>query len=59
MTFRVNLVNGRPPCPECQMNMVAVAGFGLDPEQKTDECLQCGHVEKPAASHALKRRTAA
>ncbi len=34
-------------CPKCGMGMIVVAGFGLDPERKTRECLQCGHIEKP------------
>jgi hypothetical protein len=46
-SFR-NFANGRPSCPKCGIGMVD--GFGLDPERKTFECLQCGHVEKPGAN---------
>jgi hypothetical protein len=31
------------------MSMLAANGFGSEPNQKTFECLQCGHVEKPNA----------
>jgi transcription elongation factor Elf1 len=27
------------------MNMLAVGGFGLDPQNRTFECLRCGHVD--------------
>jgi hypothetical protein len=38
---------GRPRCPKCDMSMIATGGFGLDPQHKTFECLQCGHIENP------------
>jgi hypothetical protein len=31
------------------MGMIAVEGFGLEPENQTFECLKCGHVEPPDA----------
>jgi hypothetical protein len=37
----------RPPCPKCDMNMIAVSGFDLDYGGKTFECLRCGHVDLP------------
>jgi hypothetical protein len=39
-----------PPCPICQTTMIVTDGFGEESQQKTFECLQCGHVEKPKAS---------
>jgi Zn ribbon nucleic-acid-binding protein len=39
----------RPPCPECQVGMIVVDGFGLELEKQTVECLKCGHVERPDA----------
>jgi hypothetical protein len=38
---------GRPRCPKCQMGMIVIAGFGLDPGDKTFECLQCEQIVKP------------
>jgi hypothetical protein len=37
---------GRPACPQCQMSMIAIDGFGLDPEQRTFQCLRCDNIEK-------------
>jgi Zn ribbon nucleic-acid-binding protein len=54
-----NVAYGLPPCPTCQMAMIVVDGYNLDLELKGFECLQCGHVEKPATSQVLKRRPAA
>jgi hypothetical protein len=34
----------RRRCPKCQMGMIVVAGFGLDAEEKTFECLQCERI---------------
>ena len=54
-----NVGYGLPPCPICRMAMIVVDGFNSDPEFKSFECLQCGHVEKPEASQVLRRRPAA
>jgi uncharacterized Zn finger protein len=37
----------RPNCPDCSMQMIVVKGAKLEPQQKTYECLRCGHVAKP------------
>jgi hypothetical protein len=44
------------PCPVCRMRMIVVDGFGEEPEQKTFECLQCGHIEKPEALDQKRRK---
>lgn len=38
----------RPPCPECEMNMIVVSDFDRDPDKMTFECLRCGHIKKPS-----------
>jgi len=38
--------SGHPKCPNCQMGMIVVSGFGKDSERKTYECLQCGYIGK-------------
>jgi hypothetical protein len=47
MAFKKSPKPGRRRCPECQTGMIVVAGFGLDPEHKTFECLQCGQIVTP------------
>jgi hypothetical protein len=37
-----------PVCPKCAINMLMVAGYGLEPDKKTFECRQCGYIEKPS-----------
>jgi hypothetical protein len=56
-TFRVQ-ANGMARCVKCDMRMVVAAGFDLEPEQMTFECLQCGHVEKPEARDEQHGRSA-
>lgn len=48
---------GRRRCSKCQMGMIVIAGFGLDPEHKTLECLQCGEIVTPFKN--VKRAQAA
>ena len=36
-----------PECPKCGINMLVVDGYGLEPDKKTFECLQCGNVKGP------------
>ena len=47
-------------CPKCDMGMIVLDGFGLGPEHKTYECLQCGHIEEPdkpmKLSHAARSK---
>jgi hypothetical protein len=43
--------HGHPRCPKCQMGMLIVHGFRLDPEFQTFECLRCGNIEKPPGKH--------
>jgi 23S rRNA C2498 (ribose-2'-O)-methylase RlmM len=43
-----NPPNGHPLCRVCDMGMVVVDGYDLDPQKQTLECLRCGHIEKPA-----------
>jgi hypothetical protein len=43
---------GHLPCPACDMGMIVVDGYDLDPKRldpkrQTFECLRCGHVEYP------------
>ena len=45
-TFRVH-PDGYGRCVKCDTRMIVVDGFGLEPECKTFECLQCRHIEKP------------
>jgi hypothetical protein len=40
---------GHLPCPACDMGMIVVDGYDLDPKRQTFECLRCGHVEYPTA----------
>jgi hypothetical protein len=47
--FRIQ-IDGTARCVNCDMCMIVSAGFDLDPECKTFECLQCGHIEWPVAS---------
>ena len=47
-SFRNRVIAERPPCPECGMNMMAVAGFRLDRTHQIFECFRCGHIDKPA-----------
>ena len=42
----------RPPCPECEMNMIVVSDFDRDPDKMTFECLRCGHIKKPSKKRA-------
>jgi len=53
-----------PNCPECQMRMIVVSGFGLDPEEKAFEMLEMredfrrGHVaRKPLATWLMMSRS--
>jgi hypothetical protein len=46
--FRIPIQASHPPCPECQMGMIAVDGFNLEPDWQTFECVRCGRIEKPA-----------
>ena len=55
--FKIPL-DGRPRCPKCSMGMIVTGGFGLDPEHKTFECLQCGHIENPQAAPVLDPKRA-
>jgi hypothetical protein len=48
MAMRVT-PDGHPPCPACDMGMIVVDGYELDPKRRTFECLRCGHVEYPTA----------
>ena len=45
----------RQICPQCEMNMIVVAGFDRDCERQTFECLRCGHVETPAMMKQQRR----
>jgi hypothetical protein len=40
------------------MGMIVTGGFGLDPEHKTFECLQCGHIENPQAAPVVDPKRA-
>jgi Zn ribbon nucleic-acid-binding protein len=46
-SFRNRVIAGRPPCPECGMNMMTVGGFALDRKRQTFECFRCGHIDRP------------
>jgi 23S rRNA C2498 (ribose-2'-O)-methylase RlmM len=41
------LKDGPPACPQCNMRMIVVDGYKLEPKRQTFECLRCGHIEKP------------
>jgi ribosomal protein L37AE/L43A len=46
----------RPHCPMCATSMIVIRGFHLEQEQKTFECLHCGHVGKTGtASRPINR----
>jgi hypothetical protein len=48
MVFKSKISKTRSSaCPKCRMGMIVVDGFGLNPEHKTLECLQCGRIVTP------------
>jgi Zn ribbon nucleic-acid-binding protein len=51
MTFRY----ARPSCPKCDMAMIVTAGFQLDNDHQTFECLRCGHTQAPQPLKQLQR----
>jgi hypothetical protein len=59
MALKKSSKPGPRRCPNCQMCMIVVDGFGLDPECKTFECLQCGNIEKPKTITIEERAQAA